>query len=306
MSPTSAARPSPSGGSLLAVGIDVGGTKCLGVALDDDRRVVATSRRATPHGSELLDVLVAICDELSEVTGGIIATLGIGLPGLVTPAGAIVASPNLRGADGLAVGESMERRGPWRVTVDNDATAAAHAEWQLGAARGCDDALLVTFGTGIGGGLVIDGGIRRGAHGFAGEIGHVTVEAGGRECACGRRGCWEAYASGTALRSVTGGMTAAGLAERARSGDDNALESMREHARWIAVGLASLCNVTDPEVVVVGGGVISGAPELLPMIREHFAEATYSSSLRPLPAIEAAMLGESAGAIGAGLLGTLR
>lgn len=296
---------------LLAAGIDVGGTKCLGVVLDDDGRVVASARRPTPHGSELVATLGAIVDELAESAGGIVATLGIGLPGLISPAGRIVASPNLRGTDGLDVGDELEALGPWRVTVDNDATAAAHAEWQAGAARGAVDALLVTFGTGIGGGLVVGGAIRRGAHGFAGEIGHITVDVDGRECACGRRGCWEPYASGTALRTLTGGMSSSDLQKEAAAGDDNALALMREYARWVAVGLGSLCNVTDPEIVVVGGGVMHGASMLLPMIREEFAGSMYSSisaaaSVRPLPEVALAELGESAGAIGSALLGALR
>lgn len=297
--------------SLLTVGIDVGGTKCLGVALDDDGRVLADVRRPTPHGSELVTTLAAIADELAGSVGGIVATLGVGLPGLISPDGRIIASPNLRGADGLDVGGSLATLGPWRVTVDNDATAAAHAEWRTGAARGADDALLVTFGTGIGGGLVIGGAIRRGAHGFAGEIGHITVEVDGRECACGRRGCWEPYASGTALRTLTGGLSSSDLQKEAAAGDDNALALMHEYARWVATGLGSLCNVTDPEIVVVGGGVMHGASMLLPMIEEALAGAMYSSvsgaaSVRPLPRVALAELGETAGAIGAALLGTLR
>lgn len=250
--------------------------------------------------------LVSMCEEMSDTAGGIIATLGVGVPGLVTPDGTIVASPNLPGSDGLRVGAELASAGPWRVSVDNDATAAAHGEWQVGAAEGAHDAVLVTFGTGIGGGLVIDGAIRRGAHGFAGEIGHITIAEGGRECACGRRGCWEAYASGTALRSMSGGATSADLQVQAAAGDDNALALLGEYARHVGVGLASLCNVTDPEIVVVGGGVMHGAETLLPMIRERFTEAMYSSSLRPLPEVVLARLGETAGAIGSALLGALR
>lgn len=289
----------------VSVGIDVGGTKCLAVALDGVD-VVASSRRPTPHSSELVDLLVEMTDELAESCDAEISSVGVGVPGLVTADGVIVASPNLRGADHLAIAADLGERGPWAVHVDNDATAAAFGEWQLGAARGAQDAVLVTFGTGIGGGLVIDGEIRRGANGFAGEIGHITLVAGGHECACGRRGCWEAYASGTALRARTSGISGAQLARQAADGDDNALQMLDEYASWIAAGLASVSYVTDPEVCVIGGGVIADAPEVLAMVERHFVDAMYAGADRPLPRVSVAVLGERAGAIGSALLASRR
>lgn len=282
---------------MTSVGIDVGGTKCHGVAVDGTGRVVAEVRRATPDAADLAGLLAGMHAELG---GG--PTLGVGLPGLVTPEGVVLASPNLRGARHTPVGPDLRRILGIDVRVENDATAAAHAEWQVGAARGARDAVMVTLGTGIGGGIVTGGRLVRGAHGLAGEIGHMTVETDGIECPCGQRGCWERYASGSALGALGGGGSGEDVIARAVRGDDDALGSIEVFARWVATGLASLSNLLDPEVFVIGGGVVGGWDVIHPAVERWFGELLYASGHRPRPLVVPAVLGPGAGAIGCALL----
>ena len=278
------------------VGIDVGGTKCLGVMVDDGGTVIAQLRRPTPHAAELVDVLHTMHDELDAS-----APLGIGVPGLITHDGVIKASPNLTGAHDIEVGPRLRERIDQVVTVDNDATMAALGEWKTGAARGADDVVVVTLGTGIGGGVVMGGRLQRGAHGFAGEIGHMLVDSDGVECPCGRRGCWERYASGSALTRLSGGASGEEVFARSHEGDPAALAVVDEFIEWIAIGLSSLTNVCDPEVIVLGGGVVESLRSHEERVRRAFTDSLYSSKWRPHPRLEMARLGELAGAVGAAL-----
>jgi glucokinase len=282
---------------MTTVGIDVGGTKCHGVVADEKGAVVAELRRPTPHAGELIDLLAEMHRELG---GG--SALGIGVPGLVTPEGIIKASPNLTGAHDIEVGPRLRSALGIPVHVENDATSAAYAEWRVGAARGTDDALIVTLGTGIGGGVVMGGQLQRGAHGFAGEIGHMVVEADGIECVCGRRGCWERYASGSALKRLSGGMPGEEVFSRAMNGEEGSLAVVDDFARWFCIGVASLTNVLDPQVVVVGGGVVDAWSVLHPAIARWLDRLLYSSDNRPQPTVRPAELGPRAGAIGIALL----
>ena len=276
------------------IGIDVGGTKCLGVVIDASMRVVDEARVATPGHGELVDTLAAMIGDFGDADA-----VGIGLPGLITADGVIRSSPNLPGAFDLAVGDDLRARIGRAVRVGNDATCAALAEWTCGAARGLDTFWMVTLGTGIGGGLVANGGLVTGSQGFAGEIGHMTVDPGGRRCGCGMSGCWERYASGSALTEVAG----VDVFARVRTGDDAARTAMDEWSRWVGIGLANLVNAIDPEAIVIGGGVVEEASEFLGPVERHMAASTYSSDRRRLPRVIAARLGARAGAIGAALLG---
>jgi glucokinase len=227
--------------------------------------------------------------------------LGIGVPGLISPEGIIRASPNMQGAFNIEVGPQLRDRIGHNVSVENDATMAAFGEWRNGAARDAQDALIVTLGTGIGGGVVMGGQLQRGAHGFAGEIGHMMVDRDGVECPCGRRGCWERYASGSALTWLSGGVSGEELFARVNSGDASALQVVDTFIDWIVSGLASLTNVCDPEVIVLGGGVITSLDSHFDRVRERFGDALYSSKWRPHPRVEPAQLGEYAGAIGSAI-----
>jgi glucokinase len=306
------------------VGIDVGGTKAQAVVLDPDGTVVETAQRPTPRGDHslgaLIDVLIELADELGHE-----GSVGVGVPGLVTRGGVLRAAPNLDGVADFAVAELLTDRLGSNVRVDNDATCATLAEWSLGAGRGTSDMMLVTLGTGIGGGAVANGALVRGANGFAGEFGHMVVDPSGPQCPCGRRGCWERYASGSGLAMLArqaatghrlrdvvrqaGGDAQAVRGEHvqaaARDGDPEALAVIDEFSRWVALGLANLTNAFDPELFVLGGGLASGSDLYLDPIRRWYGELLYQPHLRPIPRIEFARWGPLAGAVGAALLAEL-
>lgn len=289
------------------LGIDVGGTKCLAVMLDERGEVLDRRRRPTPRGADAIVATLVALIESFDLAIDDWSSIGLGVPGLVTRDGTIVSSPNLPDVENFPVGEQLSRRLGRPVAVDNDANCAARAEWQVGAARGRDDVLVVTLGTGIGGGVVSGGRLVRGHQGFAGEIGHVVVVADGRECACGRRGCWEQYASGTALgrlaREADCGWADATDVRRAAEADDRrALSVIDEFGRWVALGVASLVHAFDPESVVIGGGVAHRADVVRSATERWLGEYLYASHVRTLPAVLLAELGEDAGAIGAACL----
>ena len=283
----------------MKIGIDVGGTKCLGVAVDDSGKVVEQFRLPTPHADALCDTLIEIVAHLGEAS-----SLGIGVPGLITPEGVIRASPNLVGVKELALRQLMEDRLGKKVLVENDATCAALGEWKSGAAQGVTDAWVITLGTGIGGGFIAGSVLQRGAHGFAGEVGHMVVDPDGPLCPCGRKGCWERYASGNGLSYLANGEKGEEVLSRAKAGDADANDVVDTFARWVALGLVNLTNMTDPEVIVVGGGVIVSADVVMPRIGHWFEQLLYSPHHRAHPRLVAAQLGEQAGAIGASMLNT--
>ncbi|MGQ0521189.1 MAG: ROK family protein [Actinomycetota bacterium] len=300
------------------VGIDLGGTKCLGVSVGPDGTVLAEHRVATPRGGPaVLEALAGVAAALGPA-----AALGVGVPGLVSLAGVLRVAPNLPGVEDLDVRAALQERfASTVVRVDNDATCAGWAESRTGAARDCAHALLVTLGTGIGGGVVVDGHVLRGANGFAGEIGHMVVDPDGPPCPCGQRGCWERFASGGGLgrlgresaaarplgrlAGLAGGDPEAVRGEHvtaaAAEGDGEALAVMERFAWWVALGLVNLANVFDPEVVVLGGGLVEAGDVLLDPVRARFADLALGGGKRDVR-IEAAVLGEHAGAIGAALL----
>jgi glucokinase len=281
----------------MKIGIDVGGTKCLGVAIDDSGKVVQQFRLPTPHADELCNTLIEIAEQLGEAE-----SLGIGVPGLITAEGVIRASPNLVGAKELPLRQMLEEQLGKRVLVENDATCAALGEWKLGAAQGATDAWVITLGTGIGGGFIAGSVLQRGAHGFAGEVGHMVVDPSGPQCPCGRNGCWERYASGNGLSYLANGEKGEDVLSRAKAGASDALSVVDTFAKWVALGLVNLTNMTDPEVIVVGGGVIVSADVVMPRIGHWFEQLLYSPKHRAHPRLVAAQLGEQAGAIGAAML----
>jgi glucokinase len=251
-----------------------------------------------------------------------VAAVGVGVPGLVDREGTLRVAPNLAGVRTLDVGARLRAALDVPIAVDNDATCAAWGEHTAGASRGADHSVLVTLGTGIGGGIVVNGRIERGYNGFAGEAGHMVVDPDGVPCPCGRRGCWERYASGSGLgrlgRDAALGDRAPVLVElaggdpeavrgehvtaAAQAGDPAALGIVDTFGWWVALGIANLVNVLDPEVVVVGGGMIEVGDLLLQPVRRAYRELVMAHDQRPPVAIVAAALGEHAGAVGAGLL----
>ena len=287
----------------LAAGIDVGGTKCLGIVIDVDAEIssehdiIREVRYPTPHASKLVDTLTELVIELGEVE-----TISVGVPGLITLDGVMRASPNIPGSVDVAVKSELTTKLRRPIYVDNDGNAAALAEWRFGAGRGARNMWMVTLGTGIGGGHVVNGEVQRGVNGFAGEIGHMVVHPDGPRCTCGRKGCWEVYASGRGLRMLASGEPGENVIERARHGETDAVAVLEAYARWVAIGISNVTNVSDPDVIVIGGGVSEAADIIMPMIRRWFVETLYSPEQRKHPDLRIAQLGEHAGAIGAALL----
>jgi glucokinase len=299
------------------VGVDVGGTKCLGVALDTDGTIVDEARIPTPEDA---DELVAAIVDIGRRLGAD-GAIGVGVPGLVNRDGVLLAAPNVTDVHMLPLRARIEGLTGWQARIDNDNTVACLAEWKMGAARGYDDVLLAGLGTGIGGGCVVGGALQRGEHGFAAEFGHMIVAAGGIECPCGQRGCWERYASGSGLahhaqqaahdgRLVAVTAAAGGIAElrgehvtdAALAGDPDALAVINTFADWVAIGLVSLTNIFDPAAIVLSGG-LSAEPDLfLPPILESYRTHLFAGASRPRPVVRFAELGPRAGAVGAALL----
>ena len=277
----------------------------------------------TPGSSgPLLDTLAELVRTLGEEAGEGVTGVGLGVPGLVDGDGVLRFAPNLPGATGLAVRDEMKARVGVPVEVDNDATCAAWGERELGAARGLDEVVLVTLGTGIGGGIVSGGRVLRGANRFGGEIGHMVVDPDGPECPCGRRGCWERYASGSGLGRLAREAAMAGRAPRllelaggdaaavkgehvsvaVTEGDPESADVLAEFAWWLALGLANLANVLDPEAFVLGGGVVAAGPALFDAARAAFDRTLTGQEYRPRIEIVPAALGLQAGAVGAAFL----
>lgn len=302
------------------IGVDIGGTKALGVLLDADGTVLAERRADSPAGSfaDLVSVTAALAADL----GGADEPLGVGVAGYVDRSGTVRTSPNLPGLVDAPLRDAIAAETGRTVTVDNDANAAAVGEATYGAARGADDVLLVTLGTGIGGGLVLGGRLYRGAFGGAGEIGHFTVDRGGPVCACGAPGHWEAIASGVALGELGRARAGAGRApalvtrvggsvaavtgevvgEAAAAGDPDAVAIVADYADNVAIGLAGLVAVLDPAVVVIGGGVCALGEVLLVPLRAAYLAHVEGGEHRPEIGIVPASLGPRAGAIGAAVL----
>ena len=310
------------------IGVDIGGTKILAVVIDPGAGALETVvevRRPTPRGRDA--VVQAIVDVVrsarTEARGVAVDAVGVGLPGLIDRDGVLRSGPNLPGVVDLDVDDTLaDALDDLPVVVENDANCAAWAERERGACRGISDAILVTLGIGIGAGIIADGKLFRGAHGMAGEPGHMIVDPGGPRCPCGQRGCWERYASGSGLGFLAREAALAGRGDglvaraggdaeavrgehvtaAARSGDADALAVIDQFGWWVALGLANLVNVLDPEMVVIGGGLVSEADLLLEPTRRAFAGLVLAASHRPPVPIVAAEVGAGAGAVGAALL----
>jgi glucokinase len=302
------------------IGLDIGGTKVLGVLLDAGGTVLREERLASPHTG--LDALVATGAAIVERLDGGSAPVGVGAAGLVDHAGCVMYAPNLPNVRRAPLRDALAQTTGHAVVVDNDAGVAALGEFTYGAAVGHRHVLLVTLGTGIGGGLLLDGRTYRGAHNFGAEIGHFTVDIDGPLCACGERGHWEAIASGTALGRMARELVARGggaaivaaaggdasavtghhVGVAAGRGDPDGRSLLVQYAENVAVGLAGLANILDPECIVIAGGLVELGPLLFGPLREAFGRHIEGVDYRPPVAIVPAQLGERAGAVGAAVL----
>jgi len=310
----------------LAIGIDIGGTKVAGGLVDVDGNITHRARRDTPHRSKSPSVventIVDVVDELMQIVGSeTVAAVGIGAAGFVAADRAtVVFAPHLSWRH-EPLRETLQKRVAVPIFVDNDANAAVWAEWKFGAAQGETHVMMITLGTGIGGGILINGEVQRGRFGIAGEFGHMQVVPGGHRCECGNRGCWEQYASGNALvreaRSLVSAnspiasdlldrvegrpsnLTGPLITEAAREGDPTARELLAEIGNWLGVGIANLAAAFDPGTFVIGGGVSAAGDLLLASARETFKRRLTGRGYRPEARIVAAQLGNDAGLIGA-------
>jgi glucokinase len=335
----------PSASADVSFGIDIGGTKVLGVALGPLDAIVAEARVPTPaapahhdSGGAGADTGVEVAAAIADVVAQLDAALegsrgddapgddapavGVGAPGMVDREGRLRFAPNLPQAHGVnwrvLIGERLPGR---RIVVENDANLAVLAEHRLGAARGYRHVVMVTLGTGIGGGLIVDGRVQVGGHGFAGEIGHMVVDPAGPPCPCGRRGCWERFASGGGLGLMAREAALAGrlpevvalaggdpegvrgedVTAAAVAGDPDARRVIEQVGWWVGFGLANLASVLDPECFVLGGGLVGAGDLLIDSARRAFDELVEGGATRPATAIVTAAFGERAGAVGAAL-----
>jgi glucokinase len=314
----------------LAIGVDVGGTKIAAGVVDEDGKIIARTRRETPHDPEPTDAINTMVGVITELTRGHdIEAVGIGFAGFIDAKRSTVLFATNLGWQDLALREAIERRTELPAVVENDANAAAWGEFRYGAAADVeDDMVLVTVGTGIGGGIIVDGRLLRGAFGVAAEIGHMRMVPGGLRCPCGNKGCWEQYASGSALvregRALVESvsplaerlhelcqgkperLTGQHITEAAAEGDEAAIELIEELGQWLGEGLAQLVAVLDPGILVVGGGVSDAGELLLGQARNAFRRNLTGRTHRPEPHIRIATLGNDAGLVGAADLARIR
>ena len=311
----------------LTIGVDVGGTKIATGLVDADGTILTSLRRPTP-AQEVDAVVDVIADAVAELAAGRdardaggVEAVGIGAAGFVDAArSTVIFAPNLAWRDEPLAATVSERTG-LPVVVENDANAAAWGEFRFGAARDAHSSLVITVGTGIGGGIVLDDRLVRGSHGFAAEIGHINIKPGGRRCGCGLRGCWERYGSGSALvheaRELAtvspvqgakllklaggdpGGITGLHVTQAAREGDNAAIEVFDTVGKWIGHGLADMVATLDPEVVVLAGGVSEAGELLRKPAQRTFEKNLTARSFRAVPQIRLATLGNMAGIVGA-------
>ncbi len=285
----------------LHVGIDIGGTKVLACEVDEAGAVLRSTRRDTPgrHADPRLldDAVTSALDELSA--GRALVAVGLSVAGLVDH-DRVHFSTHLPWQEDDTLARLTARWGV-PVVMDNDVACAAVAEIAFGAGRGGASFLLVTVGTGIGGAVVHAGTVLRGAHGMAGEFGHVRVVPDGHDCECGLRGCLEQYVSGNALVRLAGAAYADGpaVSAAARAGDATALAALASVGDWLGVGLGGLVSSFDPELIVIGGGASGAGDLLLEPARRAMARSVVGSGHRPLPAVVLAQCGPAAGAVGA-------
>jgi glucokinase len=288
------------------IGVDLGGTKLLVGAIDGNLNVHHRAHRsARGNGTtEVLDTIVEAVREASDAAGEVDA-VGFGIPSLIDrEKGVAVTTVHLPIRD-VPFRDLMAERLGLPVFVDNDATAAMLAEWRFGAAMDCTDALLLTIGTGIGGGMVVNGALGRGAQGAAAEFGHMTIDIDGPLCPCGAHGCLEAFVSGTALareaRAMGLDLTAAQVGELAHDGHAVARTLVTEMGTRLGAGIANLVNAFNPQVVVVGGGVLALGDLLLGPAREEVARRALPPS-RDLVHIVPTRFGAESGMVGAAVM----
>lgn len=307
----------------VVAGVDIGGTNTIIGLVDSEGEIHGEGRLATADYAFADDFVTALDAKLKEMTAGRddlkLVGIGIGAPNANFNNGTIELAPNLRWKGIIPMARITERKTGLRTLITNDANAAALGEMLFGAAKGVKNFIILTLGTGLGSGIVVDGGVVYGHTGFAGELGHMTVAEGGRVCGCGRRGCLETYASATGLvRTVlfllsdrreesilrdlkSTEITSRRVAEAAAAGDVIAQMALDQTARWIALGIANSVAFSSPETIFLFGGLAQAGDAIFMPVRKYADElvqpifrGTFNVLPSGLPEARAAVLGASA------------
>ena len=304
-----------------AIGIDVGGTKVLGGVVTDNGEILATARRDTPRegGRALTEAIANVATELAQQHP--VESIGISAAGFISSdRQTMLATPNISNWNGVNLVHELTEILHKKIVLENDANAAAWGEFKFGAGRGRNDLMMLTLGTGVGGGLILDGSVFRGAFGIGAELGHMRLIPDGQLCGCGIRGCLEQYASGSALMrhareaidaspllarnllergdGSIEGLKGQHITDAARDGDPVAIAAFNTMANYLGAGIASLCAVIDPSCIVLGGGVIDAGELFLAPTRESALRLIPFSGKHPYPEIVSAELGNHAGLVG--------
>ena len=303
------------------VGIDIGGTKVLGGVVDETGAIISRARRDTPAegGVALTQAIADVALELMKDSE--IESVGVSVAAFISAdRKTILATPNIKDWNGVNLDYELTSRIGLPVVIENDANSAAWGEFKFGAGRGKENILMLTVGTGVGGGIVVNSNLLRGSFGIAAEIGHLRIVPNGLLCGCGAYGCFEQYGSGTALLrhareaiqahpdrasnilnrgdGSIEGVKGSAITEAARDGDELALSIFETTGDYIGAGIASLAVILDPEAVVIGGGVIDAGDILLNPIRTGMEKYMPFAGKHPHPQIVAAQLGNEAGLVG--------
>ena len=313
---------------MIYIGIDVGGTTIKAGAVDEQGNILF--KHSCPTGIErgygpMIRDMARMGIAAAEKSGHTMAdvkSIGIGIPGIMDQrTGVVPFCTNLKWHD-VSILDEMKKYTDVPVYVDNDATVAGLAESVKGVSAGCRNSVFVTLGTGVGGGIIINGKVFSGSHGVASEIGHMVTVDGGQPCTCGKRGCWERYASATALiregrllcarkpdcalmQAVNGdirAITAKHVMDLAKAGDPDCTALFDSYVHHLTVGLTNLINLYDPEVIVLGGGVSYAGEFLLDAVRRLLPDYVFFKTM-PYARVELAQLTNDAGIIGAAMLG---
>ena len=316
---------------MYRLGIDLGGTNIVAGVVDENYNIVATAKRKTlteRSNEEIINDMAAAALEAVETAGlkpEDIVSAGVGSPGSIDPDKGIVVYTNNIGFKDVHLGDLLKEKTGIDFFVDNDANSAAYGEFLAGAGKGTKDFVMITLGTGVGGGVIIDGKIYTGFNYAGAELGHTVIQMDGENCSCGRQGCWEAYASATALIRQTksamirfpdslmwllvdndinkvNGITAY---DAMRQGDEAGKQVVEKYIYYISVGVTNNINIFQPEVFCIGGGISKEGDNLIAPLNKYYEGDNYGRSLKNKTVIKTALLGNDAGIIGAAFLGNL-
>ena len=307
---------------MLSIGIDIGGTKVLGALVDTSGTVTLEKRIPSPaqDPDQMVEVVASLITELADAAGQELEAVGVAAAGFIDATGSTVLyAPNLKWRN-EPLRERLEQRTKLAVVIENDANAAGWAEFRFGAGQGTKDMAMLTLGTGVGGAIISDGQLRRGGFGIAGELGHIRVVRDGRPCGCGRKGCVEQYASGTALLNAAKALVASNdpaaamlaelspsaeqltgqhIAQALLAGDSGARALIEDLGQYLGEAMGSITAALDPEVYVIGGGLSEAGELVLDPIRRSFEAEVPANGFRPVAKVVGATFSNQAGVIGA-------